>query len=123
MNGKDAAMTNKLQADHQSLSKITPAVVELQWHLQNCQARKAVIKAMLQDMNARFGCIRDPAHEEFNPVPVAACLMDPTVACMLMTADMKPLLEAAKSYVLNQVSLISVSITVCFNFKQSFRLN
>jgi hypothetical protein len=98
-----AEQTDKLQTDCQSLSHIIPALIELQFHLQTSDAARAVTKAMLSDMNARFSCILDPSCDTFNPIPGAACLLNPLLAVTMMTPDMKPLLDATKSYILNEV--------------------
>jgi len=47
--------------------------------------------------------IRDPSFQQFTALPAAACLLDPSVASVLMTEDMKPLLEAAIEFIVSQV--------------------
>lgn len=86
-----------------SLSHIIPSIIESECHLQSSHAPKALISAMLNDMNSRFDCSRNPASMNFNPIPAAACLLDPTMAPILLTADLKTLLAAAKSYIITQV--------------------
>jgi len=98
-----AIHTDKLQSNIKSLSFVLPALLELECHLQTCNAPKAVTKAVLANMQSRFRCIHDPSSEEFTALPAATCLLDPTVASILMTDDMKPLLESAKNFIINEV--------------------
>jgi hypothetical protein len=80
-----AIQTDKLQSDSKCLSYVLPSLYELECHLQTCIAPKSVTKAMLEDMQSRFQPIRNPSHDDFNALPAAACLLDPTVAPLLMT--------------------------------------
>jgi len=53
---------------------------------------------------------RVPDITNFNPVPVAAFLMDPTVgACLLLSPELAGLLHAAKLYVIQQAAKRSCS--------------
>ena len=46
-----------------------------------------VNQALLQKFRERFASVLDPLCETFNPVPVAACLLDPTVASILFVPE------------------------------------
>lgn len=109
-----AVQTDKLQSNSQSLSYVLPALMELDFHLQSSSAPKAVTKAMMDDMTVRFQSIRDPTSDNFNPLPAASCLLDPTVASVLLTDDMKSLLEAAKDFIVNEVSISIFYCLVCY---------
>ena len=109
-----AVQTDKLQSNSQSLSYVLPALMELDFHLQSSSAPKAVTKAMMDDMTVRFQSIRDPTSDNFNPLPTASCLLDPTVASVLLTDDMKSLLEAAKDFIVNEVSISIFYCLVCY---------
>lgn len=98
-----AKQTDKLQTDCQSLSHVIPALMELQCHLQSCAASKSVTKAMLSDMKTRFSCILDPDNDNFNPIPAAACLLNPVVAIAMLMTDMTLLFDAAKKYLFLEV--------------------
>jgi len=99
-----AEQTDKLQSNCKSLSYDIPALMELEYHLLSCTIAKAVTKVMLDDLTSRFRCIRDPWSPDFMALPAARCLLDPSVASVLTTDDMKCLLEAAKEFILNEVS-------------------
>ena len=102
-----AVQTDKLQTNSQSISYILPSLMELEYHLQCSTAPRAVTKGMLDDMRIRFQSIRNPASDSFNPLPAASCLLDPTVASILLTEDMNTLLEAAQDFILSEVLTIS----------------
>jgi len=59
---------------------------------------------MLNDIEEHFGHVLQPASENFNLLPAAACLLDPCIAIVLLTEDMKPLMEAAKNFIFLQVT-------------------
>lgn len=98
-----AEQTDKLQGNSMSLSNVIPALLELEYHLQSCCAPKVVTKAMLDDMTGRFRCIRDPSSPDFMALPAASCLLDPSVASLMITEDMASLLEAAKDFIVCEV--------------------
>jgi hypothetical protein len=98
-----AEQTDKLQSNCKSLSYVIPALMELEYRLMSCSAPKAVGEALLDDLTSRFRCIRDPSSSDFMELPAASCSLDPSVAFMLITEDMKGLLKAAKEFILNEV--------------------
>lgn len=111
-----ADQTNLLQSDAHSLSYIIPALLDLQYHLHNFEPLRMVSRAMLQDLNRRFEHILQPSSEHFNPLPAAACLLDPTVAAVMLTDDVKELLEASKCYVISQVCFWDYFSCCCFAY-------
>jgi hypothetical protein len=93
-----AEQTDLLQSDALSLSYIIPALLELKCHLEQFPSSKPLTRLMLIDIEKRFSGVLQPAEANFNPLPAAACLLDPTVASVLLTRDMQPLLNAAKQF-------------------------
>ena len=91
--------TNKLQSDAQSLSSIIPSLLDLECHMQEWKGAKELKKTLLADFRDRFGNILQPDSEAFNPVPAAACLLDPTLACIMFTPESATLLNAGKKYI------------------------
>jgi len=57
---------------------------------------------MWRDLERRFDSILQPNTPDFNPLPAAACLLDPSLAAVLMEPDQAALLCAAKEYVIKQ---------------------
>ena len=43
---------------------------------------------------------------EFNPMPAAACILDPTLAPVLPILELVPLLHAARNYIVSAVEHI-----------------
>lgn len=95
--------TNTLQTDSLSLSFVIPSILDLQCHLQQCETPKNVTTVMLSDMKQRFSSILQPFSDLFNPLPAAACLVDPTVVTVLFSPELKPLMDAAKLYLISEV--------------------
>jgi len=58
---------------------------------------------MLTDMQHRFGTIMNPSVPDFNPLPAAACLVDPPMAAVLFTVDGSVLMEPAKMFLVQEV--------------------
>jgi len=87
------------QTDAQSLSSIIPCILNLECHLQQHTAAKTITSRMLDDLHRRFATLLYPSDEHFNPIPAAACLLDPTVAQAIMTPECAVLLHAAKLYI------------------------
>jgi len=76
-----AVQTDILQRVAQALSSIIPALLDLEWHLQQHTAPKALTSALLCDLRRRFESIMQPTAEDCNPLP-AACLLDPALAAV-----------------------------------------
>lgn len=94
-----ALQTDILQTDAQSLSSIIPCILNLECHLQQHTAAKAITSKMLDDLRRRFATLLYPDTEHFNPIPAAACLLDPTMAQAMMSPECAVLLHAAKLYI------------------------
>jgi hypothetical protein len=58
-------------------------------------------------MEKRFAVLLEPSDLDFNPLPVAACLLDPC-APVILGFDTSALREKAKSYILAQINIILV---------------
>ena len=74
------------------------------WHL--------ISSELLQNFKQRFASVLNVETENFNSLPAAACLLDPTVAIVLLGTEFLPLLTAAKQYICSQgisASAISTS--------------
>lgn len=56
---------------------------------------------MLNDFRRRFATLLEPDAEGFNPIPAAACVLDPTVAPLLLGPEYAALLYAAKMYIVS----------------------
>ena len=67
--------------------------------MQHVPAVNTVTILLLSSFWRRFGRLLQPDIVNFNPVPVAASLMDPTVGLCLLAPEMSGLLQAAKLYV------------------------
>jgi hypothetical protein len=69
---------------------------------------------MLQDITTCFGCIRKPSSPDFTATAAASCLLDSSVASVLVTEDTRCLLDAAKEFI------ISEAFTYIFIFTSVF---
>ena len=99
-----ALNTNVLQSDAMSLSNVVPAILDLECHLEEITQYKTVAQVMLQSLRRRCAKLIDPSCDDFEVIPAAACLADPTVAkCLIMPANShrnrtQSLLQAARLY-------------------------
>ena len=92
--------TNLLQTDTQSLSTVLPALFELEEHLHQGLLPNTARSAMLKNFELMFACVLRPEEgETFNPLPVVATLLDPTVAVIMLQSRAAELLAAAKRFV------------------------
>jgi len=48
--------------------------------------------------------VLDPQSDNYNPVPAASCLLDPTVAAVLLQPEFSTLLNAAKLYICSEAA-------------------
>ena len=102
-----AEQTDILQTDSQSLSSVVPALLELQLHLQQFKSDKRASAQMLANLEARFAYILQPVHQDVNPLPAAACLLDPTAAFAILGFEHSELREAAKRWIIAEVCIVS----------------
>ena len=96
-----AMQTDVLQTDSTSLSNILPSILDLECHLQQHPADRQLTTSILQDLHTRFDSILQPESAQFNPLPAAACLLDPTLAPIMLAPELTPLLNAAKLYIIS----------------------
>jgi hypothetical protein len=100
-----AIETNRLQTDSLSLSIIVPSLLNLECHLEQFATAKEITTLMLTDFKSRFSTILNSNSYQFNPLPAAACLLDHTVAPVILTSDMQHLAASAKLFIISQVVL------------------
>ncbi len=114
------AHTNLLQSDARSLSYVFPAILDLKCHLtafSGSAASRKVAADMLEDLQSRFISFLQPSHILFNPWPAAACLLDPTVAALILSPEHDQLVAAAKQFIVTETSVaraVSPSATAIF---------
>ena len=96
-------MTDSLQTDTLSLSSVIPSICELSIHLQDPSLPKLQAQMLSQSLRQRFSQFLDTSSPNFDALPAAACLLDPTVSACMMRTDMQQLLAAAKSYIKEKV--------------------
>ena len=65
---------------------------------------------MLGDLRRRFEPILLPTAEAFNPLPAAACLLEPSLASVLLQPEQAALLHAAKTYILQECGCLPASL-------------
>lgn len=99
-----AIQTNTLQTDALSLSHVIPSVLDLDAHLDQLPFSQSLAQSMQKDLRMRFAVLLTPDHPNFNPLPVAATLLDPTCASVILGFDQTRLRESAKSYIMTQVT-------------------
>src|SRR5688572_7410788 len=85
-----AEMTDLLQTDTQSISSIIPSILDLEIHLQEYPSADFITTSVLRDMRRRFTSIMKPDSDNFNPIPAAACFLDPTLKQILDEPEMGP---------------------------------
>jgi len=96
--------TDILQTDATSLSNVIPSLLELECHMEQFPSSTTLIRSMMLNLKKRFAILLEPSDLEFNPLPAAACLLDPTCASVILGFDTSALREKAKSYILVQVN-------------------
>ena len=99
-----AQHTNTLQTDSTSLSCVIPVIFDLASHLSHLQDAsliKTFSRTLHEAVHSRFNhhLIPGPICQTFDPLPLAACLLSPDVAWILMSVENKHLLYAAKTHI------------------------
>lgn len=85
-----ATDTDLLQTDAVSLCHVLLCILDLECHLQ--QFTSATSRArMAIDIRHRFAQILDTFSINFNPLPAAACFLDPNVGSLLLAPHTRPL--------------------------------
>jgi hypothetical protein len=101
--------TDILQSDALSLSNVIPSLLELECHLEQFPEQfpssRKVTEGMKLNLRKRFAVLLEPGDNdvEFNPLPAAACLLDPSCASVILGFDHSTLRDRAKSYILAEV--------------------
>jgi hypothetical protein len=98
-----AKHTDLLQSDAVSLCYVLPSILDLECHLQQFTSALSLTTAMIVDIRHRFAPILDPFSANFNPLPTAACFLDPNVGSILLAPHMRSLLDAAKFFIVSEV--------------------
>ena len=80
--------------------------MELECHLDQFPSSKSLTKSLLLNLRKRFSVLLEPTDQNFNPIPSAACLLDPTCASVILSFDTSAIREKAKTYILTQVIII-----------------
>jgi hypothetical protein len=57
---------------------------------------------VLRDLRRRFESILQPTAEDFNPLPAAACLLEPSLSSVMMQPEQALMLHAAKTYIIQE---------------------
>ena len=97
--------TDILQTDACSLSNVIPSLLELECHLDQFPSSR-LTESMKCNLRKQFGFLLETTERNFNPLPAAACLLDPTCASVILGFDTSALREKAKDYILTQVSKV-----------------
>lgn len=96
-----AIHTDQLQSDSQSLS-LVPCLLNLEVHLLiTTAAGKQLAQVLLKSLRDCFAAVLSPDSPQFDAIPAAGCLLDPSVSLILQTPYMVPLRRAAQSLVQN----------------------
>ena len=112
--------TDILQSDVLSLSNVIPSLLELECHLEQFPEQfpssRKVTEVMKLKLRTRFAVLLEPDQEdvEFNPLPAAACLLDPSCASVILGFDQTALRDQAKSYILAEVCDNNLQIRLLF---------
>jgi hypothetical protein len=108
--------TDVLQTDGSSLSNVIPSLLELECHLdqfpEQFPSSSTLTSSMKEHLRNRFSNLLDPNDVDFNPLPAAACLLDPTCAPVILGFETSELREKAKKYILSQVIEIKTLMSV-----------
>lgn len=91
--------TNNMQTDNFALSNVIPVLIDLSNHLLTNGSTLAL--SLLASLKLRFDTLLNPVNAHFDPIPSAACVLDPAVARIIMTAETTELLSAAKTFIVS----------------------
>jgi hypothetical protein len=86
-----------------SLSSVITALTDLQCHLHQFPRARTVTREILTDIHERFSSLLNPSFPDYNPMPAAACLVDPSLAAVLFTPEARMLIEPAKLFLTQEV--------------------
>lgn len=82
-----------------SLSVVLPSILNLECHLQQSTAPSDLCDQLSRDLRKLFTNVLDPTSVCFNPLPAAACLLDPSVRDFILAPELDNLLQEAKKYI------------------------
>ena len=93
--------TNTMQTDSFALSNVIPVLLGLSGHLSTTGT--TLSSSLLQSLKTRFNLLLNPSNSFYDPdpLPSAACLLDPSVATILLTPETEELLAGAKKYIVS----------------------
>ena len=104
-----AEHTRLLEGDKVVMLSVIPALMDIEYHLleaQSNQALDASLKGLaltfLDGLTRRFEFALEPEVDIFEPIPSAACLLDPTTVSAMFITGKEYLLNAAKQFVLRE---------------------
>ena len=103
--------TNIMQTDKFALSNVIPVLLDLSGHLSSSSL--PVAKSLLTSLQKRFDILLNPENPQFDSLPSAACLLDPSVASILQTPSTTGLLSAAKTFIC-QTKEVSTEINLTY---------
>ena len=66
---------------------------------------------MLKELRNRMKDILEPESDAFNPLPASACLLDPTIAKLLLVPDMTGQMHTAKRFIIAECRVATESQT------------
>lgn len=98
--------TDAMQTDTLALSNIIPCILELSLNLQDPSLTKTLAVPLLQALRRRFSIFLVATSAAFDPLPSAACLLDPTVSSAMNRDDTAALKDAALAYIRQVVSVL-----------------
>ena len=98
--------TNTMQTDNFALSNVIPVLIDLSNHLSSNGSTLA--QALLRSLKVRFDTLLNPSNSHFDPIPSAACFVDPAVARIIMTPETAELLSAAKKFIVSLICLMNL---------------
>jgi len=98
-----AEHTDINQKDIMSVSSVIPVLMDLKYHLYSSRSVHglgAMAQTLLIDLNNRFNVLLDPTVCDFDLLPAAATLLDPSLAVTMFTQETGHLLSAARTFII-----------------------
>lgn len=91
--------TDYMQSDNIALSNVIPCLLELNLTFKDPTQDKQLCTTLSKALRNRFSGFLDPDSVNFDALPSAACLLDPTVAVCMFRDDTATLLTEAKHFI------------------------
>jgi hypothetical protein len=95
--------TDVMQTNTMALSNIIPTLLELNLALKDTSLSKSLVQTLGHSISQRFSCFLYPLSPSFDPIPAAACLLDPAVVMCMLRDDTQTLLGEARKYIKRMV--------------------